>query len=266
MNNTIITTIGDEIGITLQEQIRLCKKYHLKYLEMRKIENKLLCDFTDEEIQVIHNYLDKEGIKVLTVDTPIGKKQNAFQYAKNLELLHIYLRIARVLNAKYLRIFADIGLVENSMQARQLLTEFANHAEQYNIKLLLENEKGTSAESAAQCYELIQNIDNIYILFDVENAYTKGYDVIDDYLIARTKIAQIHIRDCVCPYGKAVYIGQGTIPIKDLVEKIIYGGYEVALSMETMLPKYHRDTLREELFGHSYECLINIINLYKINL
>ena len=38
----IITTIGDEIGTTLEEQIKALKEVNAKYIEIRKINNMVL--------------------------------------------------------------------------------------------------------------------------------------------------------------------------------------------------------------------------------
>ena len=36
----IITTIGDEIGENLKEQIKILKQVKMNYIEMRKVSNK----------------------------------------------------------------------------------------------------------------------------------------------------------------------------------------------------------------------------------
>ena len=67
----IITTIGDEIGITLKEQIEALKEVNIKYIEIRKINNMYLWEYSNEQIKNIKEEFEKNEIKVTTIDTPI---------------------------------------------------------------------------------------------------------------------------------------------------------------------------------------------------
>ena len=94
----IITTIGDEIGTTLEEQIEALKEVDMKYIEIRKINDTYIWEYSEEEIKKIKEELEKNEIKVIAIDTPIGKKKNSFNYNENKKLLDKYIKIANIFN------------------------------------------------------------------------------------------------------------------------------------------------------------------------
>ena len=49
----IITTIGDEIGTTLEEQIEALKEVDIKYIEIIKINDTYIWEYSEEEIKKI---------------------------------------------------------------------------------------------------------------------------------------------------------------------------------------------------------------------
>ena len=57
--NMIITTIGDEIGTTLEEQIKALKEVNMKYIEIRKINDIYIWEYSEEQIKKIKKNLKK---------------------------------------------------------------------------------------------------------------------------------------------------------------------------------------------------------------
>lgn len=201
------------------------------------------------------NILKNNNIKAIMIDTPIGKKENSFNYDKNMQLINKYIDISNIFHVKYLRIFSNVGKENTIDSVKETLTEMKEIISGYKIELLIENEKETLAESAEQCYELIKNIEKINILFDVENSYAKGFDVLEEYEKYKGKIKYLHIRDYNKIIDKYTYIGEGTIPLMLLFEKIKKDGSKVIVSLETMLPKFNKINSKKELFINSFRCL-----------
>ena len=106
----IITTIGDEIGTTLEEQIEALKEVDMKYIEIRKINDTYIWEYSEEEIKKIKEELEKNEIKVIAIDTPIGKKKNSFNYNENKKLLDKYIKIANIFNILAIFIFNNFPL------------------------------------------------------------------------------------------------------------------------------------------------------------
>ena len=177
----IITTIGDEIGTTLEEQIEALKEVDMKYIEIRKINDTYIWEYSEEEIKKIKEELEKNEIKVIAIDTPIGKKKNSFNYNENKKLLDKYIKIANIFEAKYLRIFSDIGRILNPKSIKEVLREMSKITIKNKLNLLIENEKDTYAEDISTCNELIDNEKDVHILYDIENVYSREYDVLNEY-------------------------------------------------------------------------------------
>lgn len=254
----IITTIGDEIGITLEEQIEALKEVNIKYIEIRKINNMYLWEYSEEQIKKIKEELEKNEIKVITIDTPIGKKNKSFNYNENKKLLDKYIKIANIFESKYLRIFSDVGKIPNFKSIKEVLKEMSNITIKNKINLLVENEKNTYAEDISTCNKLIDSEKNLYILYDIENAYSQGYNVLNEYEKNKNNIKYIHIRDYNKKTEQYVYIGEGTIPIQELLRNLKKDKYNGIVSLETMLPKYNKNESKKDIFIKSYKSLMNI--------
>ena len=56
----IITTIGDEIGTTLEEQIEALKEVDMKYIEIRKINDTYIWEYSEEDVKKIKEELEKK--------------------------------------------------------------------------------------------------------------------------------------------------------------------------------------------------------------
>lgn len=259
----ILTTIGDEVGITLCEQIKSLKMVNVNYIELRKIDNKYLWEYTNEELLNYAKQLQDNKISVILIDTPIGKKKNSFNYEENSKLLKKYIEITKIFNSKYLRIFSDIGKQPTNESIREVLKEMLQETRKNNMEILIENEKDTYAESISLCSEIIKDIDGINILFDIENAYAKGYDILKEYDNNKENIKYFHIRDFSVKTMGYTYIGEGSIELEKLFEKLREDRYKWVVSLETMLPKYILTETRENIFEKSYNNFIKYGGINK---
>lgn len=257
----IITTIGDEIGITLKEQIEALKEVDMKYIEIRKINNVYIWEYSEDQIRQIREEFKRNNIKIIAIDTPIGKKKNSFNYIENKKLLDKYIKIANIFESKYLRIFSDVGKLSDIKSIKKAVREMANATAENNINLLIENEKDTYAEDINTCNEITDNEKNVYILYDIENAYSKGYDVLNDYERNKNNIKYIHVRDYNQKTKEYVYCGNGSIPITSLLRRLKNDEYYGVISLETMLPKYNKNESRKDIFIKSYKSFMNIFNM-----
>lgn len=70
-----LAVVADEIGTSIEEQIDSLKKANIHYIEMRKVDDKYLWEFSKDELKNMKIKLDENDIKVLTLDSPVGKNQ-----------------------------------------------------------------------------------------------------------------------------------------------------------------------------------------------
>ena len=259
-----LAVVGDEIGTFLIEQIESLKEANIKRIEIRKIDDKYLWEFTNEEIKEFKTLLDNEKIEVITVDSPVGKKP--IPYERKKELFERYLEISKILNNRYIRIFSNLGIEIQEEDIKNNLKEYCSKAKDNGIQLIMENERATFAKSPVQCYELIKNENNIDILFDLENAFFEGYEIFDAYDKSKNRINYIHLRDFNVKTNEYAHLGMGDLEIEKFMKKLVDDNYNGIISVETHLPMNGWNKSKRELFIESFKNLKEIINKLNIEI
>lgn len=259
-----LAVVGDEIGTSLIEQIESLKEANIKRIEIRKIDDKYLWEFTNEEIKEFKTLLDNEKIEVITVDSPVGKKP--IPYERKKELFERYLEISKILNNRYIRIFSNLGIEIQEEDIKNNLKEYCSKAKDNGIQLIMENERATFAKSPVQCYELIKNENNIDILFDLENAFFEGYEIFDAYDKSKNRINYIHLRDFNVKTNEYAHLGMGDLEIEKFMKKLVDDNYNGIISVETHLPMNGWNKSKRELFIESFKNLKEIINKLNIEI
>lgn len=259
-----LAAIGDEVGTTLEEQIESLKMANINKIEIRKINDRYLWEFTEDELKEFKKILDREKIQVLTIDSPVGKKP--IPYSRKVELFDIYLNICKIFDSKKLRIFSNLGKEINEESIKIDLHKVCQKAEEHGIKLIMENERATFAESPTDCIKLFGNETNIEIVYDLENAFFEGYDIFDSYENAKKKITYIHLRDFNIKENKYEYLGEGDFEIERFLQILKNDKFDGVISIETHLPMNNSGKSKRELFLKSMENFYNIIKKLNINI
>lgn len=227
----MISAINDEIASNIDSLIRILNKTKIKYIELRKIDDKYLFLIENKKLKKYSEKLKLNKIKVSLIDSPIGK--NKYSMDVENKIIHDYIKICKIFNCKYLRIFSDTNL-----------KEYNELAKKNKITILLENEKNTRFEDYKEIINEIKNYSNIKILYDAENYYSCNIDYLKAMEELEDYIKYVHIRDI--KDGKYVYLYDGEIDIKKIKEKF----KKKFISLETHLPMV--STLpKEELFKES---------------
>lgn len=259
-----LAVVGDEIGTSLIEQIESLKEANIKRIEIRKIDDKYLWEFTNKEIKEFKTLLDNEKIEVISLDSPVGKKP--IPYERKKELFERYLEISKILNNRYIRIFSNLGIEIQEEDIKNNLKEYCSKAKDNGIQLIMENERATFAKSPVQCYELIKNENNIDILFDLENAFFEGYEIFDAYEKSKNRINYIHLRDFNVKTNEYAHLGMGNLEIEKFMKKLVDDNYNGIISVETHLPMNGWNKSKRELFIESFKNLKEIINKLNIEI
>lgn len=259
-----LAVVADEIGTSIEEQIESLKLANINNIEIRKIDDKYLWEFTKSELQEFKKILDKEKINVITLDSPVGKKP--IPYSRKIELFDIYLEISKIFQNKYLRIFSNVGEEIEENQIKTNLSRLCKKANDENIELLIENERATFAESPVDCANLIGEEKNINIIYDLSNAFLEGHDVFDCYEKSKQKITYIHLRDYDLKENKYAYLGKGDMGIEKFMEILKKDDFSGILSIETHLPMNNSGKTKRELFLKSMESFLEITKRLNIKI
>ena len=259
-----LAVVADEIGTSIGEQIDSLKKANISNIELRKIDDKYLWEFSKEELINFKKILDRENIKVITLDSPVGKKP--IPYERKMELFDIYLDICDIFESEYIRIFSNLGRNIDENEIKENLNRLCEKAKKRNIKLLMENERKTYAESPVDCFNLMQEEKNINIIFDLSNAFLEGYNVFEEYEKSKNRITYIHLRDFDNKTNKYAHLGQGNIGIEKFMEIIKRDNFDGVISIETHLPMNESGETKQELFLKSINLFYSILEKLKIKI
>ena len=105
-NRNVISGFADEICASLDGQIEAIKKLGIFQIEMRGVNGRPLVEHSLEEVKVIKEQLDREGITISAVGSPIGKIGITDPFEPHFELFQKTVEIAKILNTNYIRMFS----------------------------------------------------------------------------------------------------------------------------------------------------------------
>ena len=240
------------------------KLANIKYIEMRKVNDKYLWEYSKDELKQFKQVLDENDIEVITLDSPVGKKP--FPYERKMELFDIYLDICDIFESEYIRIFSNLGRNIDENEIKENLKRLCEKAKKRNIKLLMENERKTYAESPVDCLNLMKEEKNINIIFDLSNAFLEGYNVFEEYEKSKSRITYIHLRDFDNTTNKYAHLGQGDIGIEEFMKIIKKDKFDGVISIETHLPMNESGETKQELFLKSINLFYGILENLKIKI
>lgn len=254
-----LTAISDEIGNNVNEIIDALITNDLHYVELRKIDNKRLTEYTYNELDNIYKRFKKNGIRVSCIDTNIGKKENAFDEKRNESLIIEYLSIAKIFRCKYIRIFSDISNIKSFDSIERKLGKYSSLAKEYGIVVLVENEKNTMLINPVQINWA--QFDNIKLLFDNENCEYYNLDSVQILQEVTANVRYIHLRDCCRKTGQYTYLTKGDLRIQELVNVLHTNKFKGFVCLESLLPLYIHDKSKSEILADNLQYLLKLVNL-----
>lgn len=106
MGKFIISGFSDEIDSSVDVQFDGLNRLGIKYFEPRNIDGKNISEISADEAKKLKEKMDRNGIRVSSVGSPIGKISITDDFDKHLELLGHVIELAKVLETKYIRVFS----------------------------------------------------------------------------------------------------------------------------------------------------------------
>lgn len=258
MSKFILSAFADEIDMDLNTQMEVLKEHDISYIEMRGVNGKCIVDYSLEEAKEIKKQLDKNGFKLSSIGSPIGKIGINDPFDTHLELFKHTMEIAKVMDCKYIRMFSFyIPDGEDPEKYRDEVISrwkgFVKAAEGSGLILLHENEKGIYGDTAERCLDILKTLDCSYVkaIFDPANfvqcnvkTYPEAYELLKDHVV------YMHIKDAVYSDGHVEPAGYGDGKVKEILTDLYNKGYEGFLSIEPHLGFFEGFTKLELDDGH----------------
>ena len=158
-----LSGFADEISPDLDVQVETLLGEGIKHLELRGVWSKNVLALTDAEIEAVKTKLERSGIKVSSIGSPIGKIKITDDFSQHFAAFDRALHVARVLDAPFIRIFSffmpagedPLGYRE---QVLDRLSQIVRRVEGTGVTLLHENEKEIYGDIPSRCLDILTQI------------------------------------------------------------------------------------------------------------
>lgn len=240
-----LSGFADEIDESFDRQMAVIPALSMKYIEIRGVDGKNIADLTDDELQAVREKLDRAGVSVSSIGSPIGKIDISDDFAPHLEKFRRVMKAAKLLGTRYIRMFSffmpkgeDPAAYRDEVLYR--LKVMISEAEKEDLILLHENEKGIYGDTALRCADLMKELygEHFKAVFDFANFIQCGVDPRDAYELMRPYVVYIHIKDALKADGSVVPPGMGDGSLPLLLGKFKESGYKGFLSLEPHLTNF----------------------------
>lgn len=247
MSDFVLSAFADEIDDNLQTQMDVLEQYGIQYIEMRSVNGKNVSELTLDEARAIKKQLDARGFKISAIGSPIGKILITDDFAHHLQLFKHVLKIAEILETKYIRMFSFfIPKGEDPAKYRDEVMRrwksFIEIAAGSGIILLHENEKEIYGDTPERCLDILKtmNCDYLKATFDPANfvqcnveTYPHAFELLKDEVI------YLHIKDALATDHSVVPSGYGDGKLRQILTALTKRGYHGFLSLEPHLQEFH---------------------------
>jgi sugar phosphate isomerase/epimerase len=231
---------------TLDQVIETATAHGYDGVELRFLRGEVALDTLEEfsaaGLATTRKRLDDAGVAVACLDTSVRfTSPDPDERARQLATARTYARLAAELGAPYIRVFG--GAVPDSSPEREETTrriaeglaQAAAASRTVGVTTILETHD--SFCTSAQVAELLSYApnDDLGILWDVLHSYRNGEPIEDTWRALGDRIRHVHLKDSQT-YSPSSFdfrlTGEGTMPIRPLVDLLRREGYDGYVSFE----------------------------------
>ena len=222
MAKFVLSAFADEAGSSLNEQITALVENGIPYIEPRNIDSKPILTLTNEELYNVKAELDKHGIKVNSLGSPIGKFPIEEDFEKHLPDFYRALDVCDILGTKNIRMFSFFvtqdKLAENRDEVIRRLSIMADIAKERGIRLCHENESAIYGQMPCEVKDVLESVPELYAIFDPANYRMNDADTIEGINVSLDKLAYLHIKDAIFAQQIIVPAGEGEGKIGEVLD------------------------------------------------
>ena len=206
----------DEAAWSLTQQIALARDAGLDGIELRRAGGRPVVRWSRAAVLRARAALADAGLQASCVATGIGKVGLGQPQRARVAEFDRAIRVAHAVGTPYVRVFSfrvPAGSENRHLtQAVDRLGELVRRAEQADVVLLHENEKGIVGSSPERCASLAAGIDSphLQLILDPANFVQCGYRPASEAYPALARwVSYLHVKDAVAATGRVVRAGEG---------------------------------------------------------
>jgi len=125
-----LSAFADEISADLDEQIAVLTGERIHFLELRGVWGANVLDLSDHQVEDVKRALDRAGIGVSAIGSPIGKVPVDSSFHESLHRFERALTVARAFDTSFVRIFSFYPPTPSD---RYSLARFVSEQPPYNL-------------------------------------------------------------------------------------------------------------------------------------
>ena len=242
----MIGAFGDEIADDLETQLQVLNELKIPCLELRAAWGVNVLNLSDEQVAQVRALCDEHGVTVSALGSPIGKSPIEAPIETEEKNLRRVIEIGRQLGTANIRIFsfhppgdsASIDYDSYLDSAIDRIGRLVAVAEEEDVTLLLENEKGIVGDTLDRCVKLVEALESEHMVFlwDPANFVQVGEARLTErgWPLLRDRVGYVHIKDCTLD-GTVKAAGEGDGQVPELLTELVRCGYKGMLALEPHL-------------------------------
>ncbi|HYK70972.1 MAG TPA: sugar phosphate isomerase/epimerase family protein [Streptosporangiaceae bacterium] len=239
----ILSGFADEISPDLDEQLAVLAAESIFHLELRSVWSTNVADLDDGQLARVRQRLDRSGVRVSAIGSPIGKIDIDAPIEPELERLRRVADIADQLATTLIRVFSffipeghDAALYRARVIDR--MRALAELAAERGLILAHENEKKIYGDQPDRCADIIESVGSpaLRATFDAANFVQCGVRPHSDaYELLRPYLVYVQVKDAVMATGDVVPAGRGDGQVGQTLAALRDSGFQGYLSLEPHL-------------------------------
>ena len=259
----------DEISDDFTEQCQVASGLGLRYVEVRSAWGTNILDLDDSQLANVQETLDRYGLKVSSIGSPIGKISIDDEFAPHLERMQHAVEVAETLEAPYIRLFSFFipeGTDPDSRREEVLsrMSALAEAAVDSDVILVHENEKEIYGDIPRRCLDIVTSVSSpkLQLAWDPANFVQVGVRPFSEgYAMLRPHVGYIQIKDALLVDGTVVVAGAGDGEVPETVRALRADGFDGFFSLEPHLGEYTAFGALSgpELFTQSWKAFTDIL-------
>jgi sugar phosphate isomerase/epimerase len=271
----VLSGFADEISPDPDEQLSTLAAESITHLELRSAWSVNVADFTAGQLTAFRGALDRAGVRVSAIGSPIGKIPLEAPLGPELDRMRRIADIAGEVGTAIVRVFSFfIPPGEPPEQHREQVIDrmaaLAQIASERGLVLAHENEKQIYGDTPDRCRDLITAVDSpaLRATFDAANfvqcgvrPFSQGYGLLRPYLV------YLQVKDALAATGEVVPAGQGDGQVRPTLAALRDSGFEGFVSLEPHLAQAGRygGFSGPEGFARASRALKSILNELAIS-
>ena len=223
MAEFLISAFADETSNDPDHQIAALKRNGLRMIEPRNIGGGIV-DRTDAELDAFADKLDRAGIGISALGSPIGKYDIDKPFDAHLTVFRRALEICRRLGTDRMRMFSFFVPQERLKECRaevlRRLSVMLEEADRAGVTLCHENESKIYGQNPAEVADLLNALPGLYGVFDAANYVMNDQDPLAGIDATLIRPAYLHMKDAIGAEKAIVPVGMGDGRYEEVLRRV----------------------------------------------